>query len=260
MTSTQNARSRRWTVAAGALLVGSLLSMAGPASLALAQSPRPNVSALDFRPSTFDKHPTGVVVEAVGSGGCSYPWKQAKATTVRYIRAKKPTWTELSPQSQCASLKQYEQMISGLVAQVKKKVPGLAATYWAGIMLDEEPNFGFSASQVTALNTFTANLAGHLPGVTNVFSEDATWAGAWSQSQYNAIVGPTVAAPQVYNSYMVGITNRSKQPDNLVTWTKTVPAPFNDWKYVVGRVKGRPYENKFGTAHDWSWSNQWQGQ
>jgi len=65
------ARSQRWAVAAGAVALGCALAITGPASLALAQSPRPNVGALDFRPTNFDTHHTGVVVEGVGMGRCA---------------------------------------------------------------------------------------------------------------------------------------------------------------------------------------------
>jgi hypothetical protein len=258
MTSTS--RPGRWTVAAGAILIGSLLAVAGPASLALAQSPTPTVNALDIRPSVFDKHPTGVVVEAVGSGRCAYPWSSAKSATVRYIRAKKPVWTEVSPQSACASLSGYKSMIHSLITYVRARVPNLAAKWWAGVMLDEEPNFGFSASQVISLNKYVQGQVVHLPGVTFVFTEDATWSGAWSQSQYDRIVAPTDAAPQIYNSYMVKIANRAKEGNTLVTWTATAQHPFNSWKYTVGKIKGAPYEGSFGSKKKWKWSNQWQSQ
>jgi hypothetical protein len=99
-----------------------------------------------------------------------------------------------------------------------------------------------------------------LPGTTFVVTEDATWSGAWSQGQYDRIVGSTIPAPQIYNSYMVKIANRAKDLNNMVTWTATAQHPFNRWKYTARQVKGKPYQNSFGSKKKWKWSNQWQSQ
>ncbi len=127
-------------------------------------------------------------------------------------------------------------------------------------MLDEEPDFGFSVSSLISLNDYVVRQTVSLPGVTFVATEDATWSGAWSQSQYNRIVGTTQPAPQVYNSYMVKIVNASRKVDNLVTWTTTAGYPFNSGSYTTGRIKGAPYVESFGTRKKWDWSNQWQSQ
>jgi hypothetical protein len=254
------AQSRRWAVAAGAVALGCAVALTGSAPLALAQSPRPNVSALDQRPSNFNTRPTGIVVEGVGMGRCSYSLSSVESATVRYIRARKPVWTEISPQSGCASLSSYKSMIHSLIRYLEGRVSHAALNWWAGIMLDEEPNFGFSVSSLISLNSYADGLILNVPGGSLVFSEDATWAGAWTQRQYDRIIAHTVPAPQVYNSYMVGIVNRSSPTENLVTWTKTAGFPFNRESYVTGRIRGAPYHYKFGTRHNWAWSNQWQSQ
>src|SRR5215831_6368930 len=176
-------RGQCLTVAISAVALGCTLAVGGSASLALAQSPPPNVTALAYRPSTLGGTATGIVVEGVGSGGCAFTLASVKAATVHYIRKHKPTWTELSPQRGCATLARYKQMIHGIITYVRARVPGLAATWWAGFMLDEEPNFGFTASQVVSLNKYAASQAKALPGVTSVFAEDATWSGGWTTSR-----------------------------------------------------------------------------
>ena len=251
---------KRLATAIGVIALGGALALGGPAGQALAQSPKPNVTALDYRPSTLGGTATGIVVEGVGSGACAFTLASVKAATVHYIRKHKPTWTELSPQRGCATLARYKQMIHGIVTYVRARVPGLAATWWAGFMLDEEPNFGFSASQVISLNKYAVAQTNALPGVTFVFTENATWSGGWTQSQYNRIVGATEAAPQVYNSFMVKIVNNSHQITNLVTWTKTIPAPFNTRTGASGKIKGKPYSQPFGTGKTRNWSNRWRSQ
>lgn len=253
------ARSRL-AAAAGAAALGCALAVTGPASLAMAQSPSPNVSALDYRPSIFNTHPTGVVVEGVGMGRCSYSLSSVERATVRYIKARKPVWTEFSPQYGCAHLDGYESMIRSLIHYVRSRVSLSALRWWAGIMLDEEPNFGFKVDKLVALNHYALRQMLSVPGPAYVFTEDATWRGAWTQSQYDRIIAGTVPAPQVYNSYMVGVVNRSSPTENLVTWTKTMPYPFNRESYVTGRIHGKPYAYRFGTSHNWRWSNRWQSQ
>ena len=251
---------KRLATAIGVMALGGTLVLGGPAGPALAQSPGPNVTALDYRPSNLGGTATGIVVEGVGSGGCAFTLASIKAATAAYIRKHKPTWTELSPQSGCATLAGYKSMIHSIITYVEARVKAKAATWWAGFMLDEEPNFGFTASQMVSLNKYAASQTNALPGVTFAFAEDATWSGGWTQAQYNRIVAPVIAAPQVYNSFMVGIVNNSHQPSNLVTWTKTMPAPFNTRAGASGKIKGKPYSNSFGTGKTLRWSNRWRSQ
>jgi hypothetical protein len=261
VTHLKPARRGRRAIAIAAIALGGLWAVTGPASLAFAQSPKPNHHFLDWRPSVFNTRSSqGVVVEGVGSGRCAYSFSSIERATLRYVRAKKAAWTELSPQSACASLKSYESMIHSLVHYVESKAPSDARTYWAGVMLDEEPNFGFSVSSLISLNKYAIAQTVKLPGLTFVSTEDATWAGAWSQRQYDNIVHGTFAAPQVYNSYMVGITNNSRESVNLVTVNPAMPHPFNSASYVTGRIKGSPYEGVFGARVVSHWYNVWQSQ
>jgi hypothetical protein len=255
------ARRGRRAIAIAAIALGGLWAVAGPASLALAQSPKPNHHFLDWRPGVFNtKSSQGVVVEGVGSGRCAYSFSSIEKATLRYVKAKKPVWTELSPQSHCASLKSYKSMIHSLIHYVESRAASRAHTYWAGIMLDEEPNFGFSVSSLISLNKYANAQTVTLPGVTFVSTEDATWSGAWSQRQYDEIVANTTAAPQVYNSYMVRIANNSHESVNLVTVNPAMPRPFNSASYVTGRIKRSPYVGAFGAARNTYWYNVWQSQ
>jgi hypothetical protein len=261
VTSRKPARRGRRAMAITAVALGGLWAVAGPASLAFAQSPKPNHHFLDWRPSVFKtKSSQGVVVEGVGSGACAYSFSSIEKATLRYVRAKKPVWTELSPQSHCASLASYKSMIRSLDHYVESRAPSDAKTYWAGVMLDEEPNFGFSVSSLISLNKYAIAHTGKLPGVTFVSTEDATWSGAWSQRQYDNIVHGTLAAPQVYNSYMVRITNNSHQGENLVTVNPAMPHPFNSASYVTGKIKGFPYSEPFASKKEVNWYNVWQSQ
>src|SRR6202034_2817527 len=74
------------------------------------------------------------------------------------------------------------------------------------------------------------------------------------------IVHGTIAAPQVYNSYMVRIANNSRESVNLVTVNPAMPRPFNSASYVLGRVKGAPDQEAFGGKTTTYWYNVWQSQ
>jgi hypothetical protein len=251
---------KRLATAIGVMALGGTLALGGPAGLALAQAPAPNVTALDYRPSNLGGTATGIVVEGVGSGACAFTLASIKSATVHYIRKHKPTWTELSPQRGCATLARYKQMIHGIITYVRARVPGLAATWWAGFMLDEEPNFGFTAAQAISLNKYALSQTNKLSGRTTVFTEDATWVGGWTQSQYKKIIGSTVDASQIYNSHMVTVVNHLGQATTMVTWTRTMPAPFNTRGGASGKIKGKPYSNPFGTGKTRNWSNRWRSQ
>lgn len=254
-------RGRR-AIAITAIALGGLWAVAGPASLALAQSPKPGHHFLDWRPGVFNtKSSQGVVVEGVGSGACAYSFSSIEKATLRYVRAKKPVWTELSPQYHCAHLDGYKSMIHSLIHYVRSKAPTDARKYWAGVMLDEEPGFGFKVPTLISLNKYAIAQTAKLPGVTYVATEDATWPGAWSQRQYDNIVHGTIAAPQVYNSNMVRTVNNSHESVNLVTVDPKMPHPFNSASYVLGRVKGSPYVAAFGAGtKNTYWYNVWQSQ
>ncbi len=254
------ARSRRSQIAAilATMLATTLtLISSGPV---FAQSPSPNATFLDWQPGTYNTSTQGTVVEALGMGNCSYSLSSAETATVKYINNSKPVITEISPQSGCASLSSYESMITSLVNYVNAHA-SLASTYWGGVMLDEEPNYGFSVANLESLNNFAVNeVTGHVGGLAYLFLEDATWSGAWTQSQWNAIVNIGEPTPQVYNSYMAGIASNDPLGVNLVTWSPTAQSPFNSESYAVGQVKGGPYFNTFGTSHSWYWVNKWQAQ
>jgi hypothetical protein len=227
---------------------------------ALAQSPSPNATFLDWAPSTYNTSTTGTVVEGLGMGACSYSLSSAESETVKYINNSKPVITEISPQSGCDSLSAYESLITSLTNYVSAHA-SKASTWWGGVMLDEEPNFGFTVSNLESLNNFTENeVTGTIGGLAYLFTEDATWSGAWDQAQWNAIVNIGEPTPQVYNSYMVGIANNDPLGYNLVTYNPSAGSPFNSESYTVGQVHGGPYFNTFGSSSSWYWVNKWQSQ
>jgi hypothetical protein len=227
---------------------------------AFAQSPSPNATFLDWAPATYNTSSTGTVVEALGMGSCSYTLASAETATVKYINNSKPVITEITPQSGCASLSSYESMITSLVNYVIAHA-SKASTWWGGVMLDEEPNFGFTVANLESLNNFAVNeVTAHVGGTAYLFLEDATWSGAWNQSQWDAIVNIGEPTPQVYNSYMVSIVNNDSLGYNLVTWTSTAESPFNTESYTVGQIHGGPYFNTFGSSSSWYWVNRWQAQ
>lgn len=256
---TRNARPRRrWAVAAATIVVGAGLVVAGPASLAFAQSPEPNVHFVDYYPTVHDTRPTGVVVEGLGSIRCSeYSLSSIERATVSYVRDRKPVWTEFSVQHGCGSIKQYESAIHSLIRYVESRASG-ARSWWGGIMLDEEPAWGYGPSPLTSLNKYALHQTVNTPGITYVSTEDTDYSGYWSQRQYDDIVAGTITAPQVYTSFMLNIVNRSDELSNLVTWWRGAPYPFDSESYTLRHVKGSPWKESFGTSKRWYWSNQYQ--
>lgn len=232
-----------------------------PAMLAFAQSPTPSWDMLDERPG--NGYPTGynaVVVEGLGIlNGCAYSESSVEQATVNFINSGLQTVTEVSPQSGCGTISQYETLIQQIVSYVEahSSNPG---RYWAGIMLDEEPGFGFSVSQLEALNSYVANEMASTPGMSWWFAEDQP--NGWYLSDYNALLGNSWPAPQVYSSSMATAVNDECSTygncTDLVTIDSQLAYPWNDPSYVTGLVNGTPWENGYwGNGY---WYNVWQPQ
>ncbi len=221
-----------------------------------AQSPSPNANFLNQNAGTVNLGEQGVVVEGLGMGSCSYSLSSVESTTVTYLNDSKGTYTEISPQSHCASLSSYESMISSLISYVDGH-SSHAGSLWYGVMLDEEPNFGFTVPQLQSLNSYTHNAVLYSSGLTWWSAENATWSGAWSQSQFDSLQSGSIPAPQVYNSYMAAIANGSGANYQLVTWTTDTGSPWNSESYTTGAVHGAPWgQTENGTFY--YWANQWQ--
>jgi hypothetical protein len=159
-----------WNTAATAAIAFLFLTaaIAAGSSTASAQDPLPfpfmHNATPGFAPP--DDGASVLVVEGVGTGlgGCSSS-DSLSATdnlnlineiTILNIEAHKPTVTEISPQAPCDSnLQDWKNVILQIETDVEQSAGADAATWWGGIMLDEETgaDYGFSVGQYEDLNT-----------------------------------------------------------------------------------------------------------
>lgn len=257
---------RRWTAV---VLVVALL-LAGLPAAAFAQSPSPGWYAFDSRPGNgfpptapYASHaPNAVVVEGLGSLGCSgsyFSQVQIQSQTVSWINSGVQTITEISPQAYWGSLSQYYNLLIGIESYVETygSNPG---RYWGGFMLDEEPNFDFSATDLITLNKDAENIMSGTPGGSWVFTEDQP--NGWSLSTYNQILQNTWAAPQVYTSPMLNAANNEcstySQCVNMVTIESQWPYPWDDYLQIIPQVNGSPmYLGYWGSGY---WFNEFRSQ
>lgn len=249
-----------WLVFAGALQ-------------APAQSPWPNASMEDRRPSgpAYDPGVGAFIVEGLGSLNCSYSLSSVESQTASFINAGIRTITEFSPQSICdtrdngGAIINYEAVLNGLAAYLKQNAPGWT-TWWGGIMWDEETGYGYTATDIENLNSYSLGLmkpGGYMAGgIAWVYTEDAP--GQWTQAVYNAIIAGTIPAPQIYNQTDSTIANNSIATENLVTVCETCNqnTPWEDPNSASGpiaKTTGAPYSG-FGVFGGWYWWNLWQAQ
>lgn len=217
------------------LLSAAILSVFTASPLTAQSGPSPTYYMYDSRPNNGypplypgqSLNPQAVVVEGVGArlgGSClnystDYSEANIKAQTVAFINNYDNVVTEVSPQAYCGSLSAYEALIDRIVSYVETYAGSLAPQYWAGIMLDEEPGFQFSASDLEALNNHVYNTMHGTPGMSYFFLEDQP--NGWGLSTYNAILGFGWPAPQVYSSSMLNAVNSEcttyQRCTNLVT-------------------------------------------
>jgi hypothetical protein len=167
------------------------------------------------------------------------------------------TITEISPQSYCASLSAYEGLINRIVTYVESHATANAPQFWAGIMLDEEPGFGFSAANLESLNTYVFNLMFDTPGMSFFFLENQP--NGWGLSTYNAILGSGWPAPQVYSSSMRTAVNSECSTygkcTNLVTvGNLSTIGSWSDPEYTLPRVNGSAWST---TYYDWNPGQGW---
>jgi hypothetical protein len=253
------------------VLSSCLLPIAG-SSPAVAQSSTPIADFLDVYAPSYDPSPSGIVVEGLsGTNGCGYTLTQIEDRTVQYLNAGRPTITEISPQAHCTdsgggvhyyTLSGYETLISNLVSYVVTYGSNVGSL-WGGVMLDQEPDFGFSASDSAALASYTRSTMLNTPGIcwyyTEIFAVGQT--ATWTQSQFDSIVGSpppngSWKAPQIYTDYMRNLTNAINQSEILVTWsTDAAPYPYNSRSYAVGSINGPPYQQNFQSSSTYTWAN-----
>ena len=230
----------------------------GVTSVAFAQNPTPGSNFGNFEPPSANTNWAGIVVEGLGSGSCSYSQSAIQQMTAKYVNDKLPVMTELSPQSSCNSISNYESEIKAIKSYVVNNASSTYQQYWAGFMLDEETGFGFSASQLESLNSYVTNLMLGVSGVPWFFTEVFSGQGDWSQSTYNSIVSGSVPAPQIATSYMVNLTNGdTNAAANLVTWSTSYASPYNTLVGATGAINGLPWDENYKnpTGPDQYWAN-----
>lgn len=261
-------RWRSKTLIGLALSAGSLLWAPGLISAQSSPSPdeymydsKPLAAAPPQYPGEVDI-PRAIVVEGLGAGHCgtSTDFTEAKIeqSTVTWLNNFYNVVTEITPQANCASLSTYEGEIDRIVAYVEAHASAFAPTNWAGIMIDEEPGYGFTVSQLESLNNHMASTMSGTPGMSWFFLEDQP--NGWVLSTYNAILaaGTGWPAPQAYSLSMVNAINSEcstySRCRNLVTVWNAANPQWNDPEYTLPRVNGPAWNTTYGSwfpGHGW---------
>lgn len=265
-----------WHRSFGALAAGLtifLLSALG-ASAASAQTPAPNSYFLDWAPGNHTHSTNGLQVEGLGSIGCSYSLASIEQATVYDLNTlRQATITEFSPQSACGSIAQYESYIDLLVNYVEANSPTYAPRLWGGVLLDEEPGFGFSYTSLVALNGYVNSRMASTPGVSYWYENQGNCSGCWTQAQYDTLTVSSsyggLPAPQVYNNFMRDQANSSGFNYQLVNCWSGAPYPYdvgcssgyypyNNGSYAASSITGSPYNQQFNTTNSFLWENVFQ--
>lgn len=248
------------------LVVGTVAFVAGTAQ---AQSPTPNWYMMDTPPrgpfppeAPYQTHTANaVVVFGWGSLTCvSAPYTQINIenSTTYWMTHGDQVVTNLNPQSACSggSIAPYETEIHAIEQDVESKGtdPG---RYWGGFMLDEEPGYGFTKTQLESLNSYVNSLMSGTPGLSWYFTEDQP--NGWDLSTYHQIVTGSWLAPQVYTTSMLAAVNTGcsiySMCENDVTVSANTGATWGDYRTVTGEVNGTPWYNSvWGSGY---WCNEY---
>lgn len=245
-------RASRLAVAlAAAVAIAIPGSLASNATHAWAQSPSFTVRMKDYAPTGTPPGTLGKVVEGLGMGSCSYSVSQIENATLLDIDTSYDTVTEISPQSYCTSISGYESRLDNIKSFIEQHAnnPG---RYWAGFMLDEEPGFLFTPSQLETLNNYVASIMVGTPGLSWYFEEDQP--NGWSLSTYNTILEGSWPAPQVYSSSMANAVNSEcntyGECTNDVTVDGNASYPWDSASYVTGLINGSAwYSTTWGSKN-----------
>lgn len=191
--------------------------------------------------------------------GSTFSISNIEQWTVYWVNAGYQTVTEITPYGNCAgytSISAYESELQQIEQYVEQNAsnPG---QYWGGFMLDEEPNYYFSASNLESLNSYTSSLMSQTPGLSWYFSEAQP--NGWVLSTYNSIISGSWPAPQAYtsgtNSMIAAINDEcsvhSSECTNLVTINATFSYPYNDYAWVTGQVNGSAWQNGYWGTSTW---------
>jgi hypothetical protein len=261
----EKVRSRRTIVLTILVAIVSAVAPVVVGDVASAQSPSPTLHMSNTSSTTFPVGANAGIYESTGLIGDCGSLSAAESTTVSWTDEGHFVITEVSPQyyaaGNCGTISQYESALNSLVTYVERYAnsPG---TYWGGIMLDEEPGYGFSVSQLETLNNYVDNLMVSTSGVSWFFTENqpTSWStnAATNLADYNNLQASSWAAPQVYNANFLGVVNSEcstySQCENLVTIDKE----FTTWgnqSYVLPQVHGDPWSSaSWGTGN---WWNAW---
>lgn len=238
-----------------------------------AQSPSPTVYSFDsastqgWPPTARNTTtaPSAVVVEGVGANAACpgfdnrYTPANIESKTAYWVNNAKQTITEITPETVCSgSLTYYKNTISAIVNYVEAHASANVGTYWGGIMLDEEPGYGLSASSLESLNSYVDSLMSGTPGISWYYTEDQP--NGWGLSTYNAILASSYPAPQVYTSSMLGAVNSEcstySKCLNLVTIDSAFTTSWGNPSWVLPQVNGTPWEVSYWN-HGASWWNEW---
>ncbi len=238
----QGSMKGRVTAAVATALLLAGLSFTPPV---FAQSPSPNANFVNVSPGStgIPSGASGIVVEGLGSGSCSYSLSSIETTTVYYINQGYLTWTELSPQSACASISSYQSYVTSIISYVQANAANWG-TYWDGIMLDEESGFGYSTTSLQTLNNAVDVDMSGTGGIAWWSTEDFSGTNNWSQSAYNGLVNGSFPAPQISTAYMVTLANSylsSYGGTTLVTWSTSYPSPYTNEAASTNAINGGPY-------------------
>ncbi len=241
-----------------------------------AQSPNPYWYLADINTTQgFPMGANAVVVEALGMiANCNfspYTPNEVISKVAGFIKlngSESQAILEISPQTICdTSVTDYINAIEGAVTEIYYAVgQSEFSRYFGGVMLDEEPAYGFSPSQLDYINQqVSANIEG-----SKLFTEVGYCASCWSQSSYesittgnNGVGSPSnlfyVPSPQIYNSAMATEQNNSTNDGSSMSTLVTCPVSpstgiFNCPTAVADTI-GVPWtDGNWGGGY---WVNHW---
>jgi hypothetical protein len=267
---------QKWRALTLAIGLAALFALVG-VTRAMAQSPDPNAYFLDWAPGNYTDTTNGLQVEGLGGVYCSYSGSSVASATVYDLNTlRQATITEISPQSGCGSISQYEARVNNITNYVEKYAPTFAQRLWAGFLLDEEPGFGFSYSQLVTLNSYVSGRLASTPGLTWWYEDQGNCSGCWTQAQYDNLTYypgsyAAIPAPQVYNDFMRDQANNSGFNYQMINCSSGAPYPYDvgctvgmypytNGSYAAASIAGSPYNEDFGTSYNFLWEDKFQGQ
>lgn len=197
--------------------------------------------------------------------GSSYSISSVETWTAYWVNQGLQTITEITPYASCTgytTISAYETELNDIEKYVEANTtnPG---RYWGGLMLDEEPGWGFSASQLETLNTYVQNVMAGSSGMSWYFTENQP--NGWVQATYNAILEGSWPAPQAYtvgaNSMIAAINAECAANSAECTNMLTIDAAGsysagNNHVTISGEVNGAAWSSSYWGSS--TWVNYWQ--